>query len=174
MMTDCKICGMIKENKLKKVYEDKNLSVVLCPEPAALGHLWVIPKKHYPIIEQIPDYEIGYLFDVANKVSVSLFEVLESQGTNIFVENGISAGQKYSHVIINIIPRNPNDNINLAWKPRSLSEEEMSTIEIAVKEQMETVGYFEKEKEEPINLDRPKKTISDEEDYLLKSLRRIP
>ena len=72
-MTDCKICGMIESGELKKVYEDEKIVAVLSNEPVSVGHILVIPKKHYAIIEQIPDYEVGYIFSVTNKISISLF-----------------------------------------------------------------------------------------------------
>lgn len=173
-MTECKICAMIESGELKKVYEDEKIVAVLAPEPVSDGHIWVMPKKHYPIIEQIPDYEVGSIFSLTNKISISLFEILKVHGTNIFVQNGVAAGQKYSHFIVSIIPRMPNDNINLSWQPRQLTEEEMSTVEIKIKENIRTVGYFEKEKPKPVDLDGKSEMLSDQEDYLVKSLRRIP
>ena len=176
-MAECKICELLEKRKFKKIYEDDKIAAVLSPEPVSQGHIWVIPKKHYPIIEQVPDYEISHIFAIANKISISLFEALQLQGTNIFVENGVAAGQKYSHLIVNIIPRMPDDGINLDWQPKQLTEEEMSTVELNIKDQISTVGYFEEEKKEPVKLDKEKETIKeskDEEDYLLKSLRRIP
>lgn len=175
-MTDCKICSMLGSGKLKKIYEDEKIIGALCPEPVSEGHVWIIPKKHYSIIEQIPDFDVANLFSITNKISVSLFETFHVQGTNIFVQNGVAAGQKYSHFIINIIPRMPNDNLNLMWQSRQLTEEEMSTIELRIKDHVKTVGYFEKEKEKPLDLDKKTETISDadEEDYLMRSLRRIP
>jgi histidine triad (HIT) family protein len=173
-MPECKLCNSIKKGDLKKIYEDDKLIVALCPEPISGGHMWVIPKAHYTIIEQIPDFEVGHLFNITNKISISLFEVLQAQGTNIFIENGVAAGQKYSHFLINIIPRMPNDGINLEWQPKQLTEEEMSTVELKVKDDIKTVGYFEEEKQTPIEVKEETQVLSDEEDYLIKSLRRIP
>ena len=176
-MVECKICNLIKSGKLKKVYEDEKVLAALSPEPVSQGHVWILPKKHHPIIEQIPDYDIGSLFEVANKISISLFEALQVQGTNIFVQNGVAAGQTYSHFIINIVPRMPEDGINLEWQPKQLTEEEMSTVELKIKDQVGVVGQFEEETPEPVNLDKKKETLkesSTEEDYLVKSLRRIP
>jgi diadenosine tetraphosphate (Ap4A) HIT family hydrolase len=177
-MDECNICKKISSNGIRKLYEDEQAVIALSDEPVSEGHIWIIPKKHYLIIEQIPDFEVGYLFSLANKVSISLFEALQVQGTNVFVQNGVAAGQKHNHIIINVIPRMPNDGIDLFWQPKQLTEEEMSTIELRIKEQTKTVGYFEKEKAKPINLDKKAEIISDksskDEDYLVKSLRRIP
>ncbi len=170
----CEICGLIKTGKLKKLYEDKNIIAVLNPGPSVNGHIWLMPKNHYTIIEQVPDYIIAHLFNMANKISVSLFEALGAEGTNLIVQNGIAAGQKHSHFMIDLIPRSGNDGLSFEWQPKQLTEEEMSTIELRVKEETKNIGAFEEEKPEPVNMDKEKEILSDEENYLVKQLRRIP
>ena len=139
------------------------------------GHSFVIPKQHIPILEQAPPHLVGKLFNIANKISSAIFDTLKVQGTNIFVANGIPAGQKVAHLMINIIPRKENDGINLQWQPRQLSEEEMSTIELKIKEEVGSIGVGEapkvtkQEKPKPVSNE-----ISGEDNYLVKQLRRIP
>jgi histidine triad (HIT) family protein len=165
------------KTKLKKVYEDENIAAVMHPTPAAKGHILVFPKKHYQIIEQIPDYEIGDMLNKINKLSVAAFEAAKAQGTNIIVQNGVSAGQKIPHACFNIIPRSENDGLNFQWQPKQLSEEEMSTIELKIKEETANIGGFEKEeKKEPIEIEKKAEKIEEgkEENYLIKQLRRIP
>jgi len=173
-MAECKICEIIKGKKLKKIYEDSKLVVALSPEPVSLGHLWIVPKTHYTIMEQIPDYEFGHFGNIANKFSIILFEALKAHGTNIFIQNGIAAGQKYNHFFINLIPRGLGDKINLNWESKQLTEEQMSTIELKIKENVKSVGIFETEKQKPIEEKKPDKISSSEENYLIRSLRRIP
>ena len=159
----------------KKVYEDDLALAVLDVNGANPGHCFVLPKSHYPILEQVLDAEIGKLFNIANKVSTAIFESLGAQGTNIFVANGIPAGQTVAHFTINVIPRKENDGINLQWQPRQLSEEEMSTVELKVKEQTKNIGHFEAEKKAPKVYSPKQAVLSDEEDeYFSKQLRRLP
>lgn len=175
-MIDCKICEFIK-NKENLLYEDELVYVMLPEKPSTLGHVWVIPKRHYPIIEQIPDYELSPLFKIANKFSSILFETLKIQGTNIIVQNGIASGQKYAHFLINIIPRKENDNLKLEWTPKQVSEEDMSTVELKLKDQAKNIGGFIKETpKEPISLSQKKEILdySSEENHLIKQLHRIP
>ena len=174
-MSECKICEAIKE-KEELIYEDKDVIAILSTEPASAGHIILSPKKHYPIIEQIPDYEFGHLFHIANKLSIAVFETVGCQGTNIIIENGVAAGQTVPHVTIHIIPRNENDGLNFQWNPKTLSEEEMSTVELKVREEAKSIGGFEKEKKkEAIKLEKKKEKISsEEENYLIKQLTRIP
>ncbi len=170
----CEICEMI-ESKKGLLYEDERAAVLLAPNPATLGHVLVVPKEHHPILEQVPDFVAGHLFNVANKVSSAIFESLNIQGTNVIIENGVAAGQSLPHVSLNVVPRLQNDNMNLSWQPKQLSEEEMSTVELKVKDFTKVIGDFEREKPKPIELDRAPNMISEEkENYLLKQLRRIP
>ena len=123
----------------------------------------------------MPDAEVGKLFQAANKVSTAIFESLGAQGTNIFVANGLPAGQTVAHFTINVIPRKENDGINLQWQPRQLSEEEMSTVELKLKEQTKNMGHFEKEKKaQKIEAQKPVVLSDDEEEYFSRQLRRLP
>jgi len=173
----CIICQIVgNQIPSKKVYEDDLVLAVLDVNGANPGHCFVIPKNHYPIIEQVPDLEIGKLFNVSNKISSAIFESLGVQGTNIFVANGIPAGQTVAHFTINVIPRKENDGINLQWQPRQLSEEEMSTVELKLKEQAKNIGHFEKEerKTAKIHPSKPAALSEEEEEYFTRQLRRVP
>lgn len=175
MAEQCIVCKIIGgEIPAKRIYEDEDILAILDFNGANPGHSFVIPKQHIPILEQIPSHLIGKLFNVANKISSAIFDALKVQGTNIFVANGIPAGQKVAHFMINIIPRKENDNINIQWQPKQLSEEEMSTVELKIKEEVGGIGIEEapkaaQEKAEPVS-----KEVSGEDNYLIKQLRRIP
>ncbi len=172
----CILCQIIG-NKIpsKKVYEDDSVVAILDVNGANPGHCFVMPKYHYPIIEQVPDRELGKLFQVSNKISSAIFESLGAQGTNIFVANGIPAGQTVAHFAINVIPRKENDGINLQWQPKQLNEEEISTIELKLKEQTKNIGSFEKEEKKP-RIQAPKHVAlsEDEEEYFSRQMRRLP
>ncbi|HSU72401.1 MAG TPA: HIT family protein [Candidatus Binatia bacterium] len=171
----CKLCDLLKEAPL---YDDGEVTAVVSETPAAPGHLIVAPKTHHVILEQVPDWVMGKLFTVANKLSIALFEGLGAQGTNLLIQNGAAAGQGAPHVSVNIVPRQENDGLNLLWQPRQLSEEEMSTVELKLKQEIKSIGSFDKEKPKPKEEPKPdvKKEykLSEEENYLIKSLRRIP
>ena len=174
----CLLCQIVA-NKIPsyKVYEDELTLAVLDVNGANPGHCFVMPKNHYPILEQVPDEELGNHFIVANKISSAIFETLKVQGTNIFVRNGIPAGQQVAHFLINVIPRKENDNVNLQWKPRQLSEEEMSTVELKFKEQVKGKGIQKMQRAEAAKsheTQKPEPITDDEDDYFTRQLRRIP
>lgn len=170
----CEICSLIKKGA-KKIFEDDNIIAILHTRPASIGHILVMPKAHYPIIEQVPDYVVSNLFKIVNRISMIAFEVLKIQGTNLIITNGVAAGQKYNHFMVNIIPRGQGDGLNFQWKPKQLTEEEMSTAELQIKEHTKNIGGFEKEPEAPVEIKGEAEIIpDDQENYLIKQLRRIP
>lgn len=176
-MTECEFCTLIKGKK-NKVYEDEQIFVMHAPNPAAFGHVLVLPKNHYMIVEQMPDYEVGEIFEKINKISIAVFEAVGAQGTNIILQNGVAAGQKSSHLMVHVIPRRENDGIGLTWQPRQLSEEEMSTIELKLKNETKDIGAFEKRPAKPVEMKKDAEKIEEpkgeEENYMIKQLERIP
>lgn len=177
-MSVCGICGIAEgKMKVKTVYEDSRCIAYLKQNPCSPGHMILIPKKHYTIFEQMPNDEINHLFITASKLSTVAFETLGRGGTNIIVQNGEPAGQTHPHLTVEIIPRNENDGLNFLWQPRQLSEEEMSTAELILKEMMSDFAVVaEKNKEEPLQ-EKKKETLKEEkgkDNYLFKSLTRIP
>lgn len=169
----CEICEQIKSRK-GLLYQDDDITAMLAEKPSAVGHIHVVPKEHTTILEQVPDKIIGKMFSKANKISMACFESLGVQGTNLLIQNGLPAGQHHNHFILHIIPRRENDGLNLAWQPKQLTEEEMSTAEIHIKENTGQVGIFEKEKEKPVEIEKPKEIEEKEEDYRIKELERVP
>lgn len=172
-MNDCQFCELNESED--KIYEDEKVVAVLLRKAANPGEVLLVPKEHYPIVEQVPDYVVAHMGILSNKISMAIFESMKVQGTNIIISNGIAAGQSIPHFSIRIIPRLINDGLNLTWKPKQLTEEEMSTIELMLKEQTKDIGAFEKEKKEPEKVERETEKLSKEkEDYLIRQLTRIP
>lgn len=172
-MAECEHCEMALKGE--RLFEDEKVAVVPSNRPASRGHALVIPKEHFTILEQIPDFLAGHLFSIANKVSTSIFETMRVHGTNIIIENGIAAGQKIAHFAINIIPRSENDGIGFVWQPMQVSDEEMSSAELQLKEHTKNLGLFQKEEKKLLEVSGKEDVIpANEEDYLLRQMRRIP
>ena len=172
---NCEFCQIIdKKAEAKRVFEDEKALAILSPHPCCAGHILLMPKEHYSIIEQVPDYLIAHLSKIVNKISIAVFEILQAKGTNVLIQNGVAAGQKTNHFMIHIIPRKENDGFNFQWQPKQLNEEQMSTIELNLKEVTKGIGEFEKEENKPVKLDSEIEKINKEDNYLIKQLNRIP
>ena len=170
-MEDCGYCNV---SDSEKIFEDDISIIAFHPKPAVPGHLLVIPKQHFTIFEQVPDDVAGHLFSVANNALTAIFEKTRASGTNLIVENGTAAGQKTAHFTINVLPRTENDGLEFDWDTADTTEEQLSSVELRIKNEHENPGDFEAKKE-PIRVDYKKEIIPDsEEDYKLKQLRRFP
>ena len=95
----------------KKVYEDDRCIAILDINPAAKGHILLLPKEHYAIMPQVPEKEIGHLNIVSKYLSQIVLKVLRCSGTNVFIANGFAAGQKAQHFMMHLIPRKDGDNL---------------------------------------------------------------
>lgn len=177
---DCLLCSVV-DNKVSawKVYEDKDILAILHPTPAGVGHILLMPKEHTAIFEQVPEFVTGRLFQVANKLSSVVFEALQMEGTNIIINNGISAGQKWPHFTINLIPRKTGDNLNFQWNVKQFNDDDMSTSELKLKNETKRITEPEIAEEEvaplPVIERKVEKMPGDEEDnYMIRQLRRLP
>ena len=85
-MTDCVFCQLIQK-KANLLFENEKVFVMASPEPAVPGHVLVLPREHARIFEAVPDFVVGDMFKVANKVGVAIFESMGAQGTNVLIQN---------------------------------------------------------------------------------------
>jgi len=98
------------------------------------GHTIVIPKKHFKSLEDIPNHILSNLVKEIKFVSKVLRQT--NEGTNVLLNNGISAGQKIPHVHCHIIPRNKGDNIDLEYfKRKKMSLMDFTRLHNKLKQQ---------------------------------------
>ncbi|MBT4539202.1 HIT domain-containing protein [Candidatus Woesearchaeota archaeon] len=152
----------------KKIYEDEKVIAILDINPAAKGHLLLLPKEHYSIMPQIPDEDLSHLFLIAKQLSKKMLQKMKVAGTSIFIANGLAAGQRAQHFMIHIIPRKQGDgvlplneqlqdkemlqNIKTAVQPKLLNQLGIKQKEPAV-EKTPKSQKEEKEEDNDVNLD---------------------
>lgn len=168
-----------RQNNADILYEDPEVVVAIKDFSSIAGQISIFPKQHHTILEMVPDDILQKCFILANKVSMTIFEGLGAQGTNILVQNGLGAGQKIPHFSIEVIPRREGDGLNLMWDPKSLSPDEMDTAYLQIKEEGDKlldIGKKKEKKEEP-KVETSKefsKKVDSKDNYLLKSIKRLP
>jgi len=184
----CEYCETISgKNESAMLYSDDKLFAFLSPTPATIGHIIIAPKTHLPIMEALDDKTMEHVFNVANKISIALFESIKCEGTNLIVQNGPAAGQEAPHFSVNVIARRGGDGFVFDWAPKQLSEEEMATVELQLKEELAKAPEKkpEPEMEEGKKEDLPsekkeekgeegKEKKEEDENYLVKQLKRMP
>lgn len=169
----CIFCQIINGKvPSKKVYEDEKSIAILDINPAAQGHILLLPKEHYAIMPQVPDAEIGHLFSISKKLSQAILRGLKVSGTNIFIANGFAAGQKAQHFIMHIIPRKEGDNV-LNLQERAIDEKAIEGAKLMIGKKLTLlVGTSKPIKEEKIppmqeNLEQKKKELKEKEEDIL-------
>src|SRR3989338_833606 len=125
----CIFCHIVSgKMKARKIYEDDVCIAVMDINPAAPGHLLLLPKEHYTVMPQVPDDVLGHIFIVCKGLSNAMLRSIEARGTNIVVANGPTAGQKAQHFMVHLIPRRENDGLQFSLPQRKISEESLKQV----------------------------------------------
>lgn len=110
----CPFCHIVAGKiPARKIYEDDKVLAVLDINPAAQGHILLMPKEHYAIMPFVPDDVLAHLARIAKSISKAILKCLLVKGTNIFIANGAIAGQQAPHFLIHLIPREDGDGIEV-------------------------------------------------------------
>lgn len=117
-MNDCIFCKIIKgEIPSYKVYEDETVLVFLDINPEAVGHMLIIPKKHYENIDDIDMDTLTHINETAKKMHTLLKEKLNIDGMSVVQNNGCAQDVKHYHM--HIKPRyinSPNLSVEEVFK----------------------------------------------------------
>jgi len=108
----CIFCQII-DGKIDsmKVYEDDKTLAILDINPANPGHVLLMPKEHHMVGPQVPKDEMAHMGIISKAISNCCLNTLKSDGTSIFIANGIAAGQRAQHFMIHVIPRKEKDGL---------------------------------------------------------------
>lgn len=133
----CPFCqiidGLIPAEKL---YEDDTCSIILDINPARPGHVLIIPNKHYQFGPMVPQEEMEHMGKVAKIASQVVLKEMNATGTTILIQNGGGAGQKASHFMIHIIPRNEDDKLPLVIEEKDTDPAELESLSNSLREYM--------------------------------------
>jgi histidine triad (HIT) family protein len=120
----CQIAG--GKVPAKKVYEDERCVAVLDINPAAKGHILLMPKTHAAVLPQLSDEEIGHMLIVAKSLSNAQLRAFKAGGTSIFLASGAVAGQRAPHLMLHIIPRKDGDGLGLILGKKQISPDDLA------------------------------------------------
>lgn len=120
----CPFCQIVAGNiPATKVYEDDKVIAILDINPAAKGHVLLMPKDHYFIAAMMPPDLFNYFFKMVKEIGACVEEAMLSQGVEIFLASGQAAGQQSSHMMIHIVPREQADNLSCFDLPQNKLDE---------------------------------------------------
>ena len=111
-----------------KVYEDKKVVAILDINPVNAGHLLVIPREEYITLMDMPDKLAEHTITVVKHLASEIQRITGAPGINIFLNNGVAAGQEVPHVHFHIIPRFEGDEAIPQWKRKQASHEDLKEL----------------------------------------------
>ncbi|MGE7981363.1 HIT domain-containing protein [Solibacillus sp. NPDC093137] len=114
-MENCIFCGIVRgELSSYTIFKDEKVTAFLDINPVAMGHILVIPNKHFERLDTINDEEIMKgLMNALIKVSNLLIASGICNDFTILNDNGLNAQQDIMHTHFHIIPRHHNEKIEL-------------------------------------------------------------
>ncbi len=115
---NCVFCKIIAgEIPSTTVYEDDDFKAILDVNPAARGHVIILPKKHAANIFEMEDEDAAKVFPIAKKIATALKRTYKCDGVNVLQNNGEAAGQTVFHLHVHVVPRYYEDGVNIRWEP---------------------------------------------------------
>ncbi|BBL45867.1 histidine triad (HIT) protein [Nanobdella aerobiophila] len=151
-MDDCIYCKIA--NKILPsytLYEDNDIIAVLDIYPPSKGSVLVFPKMHLEEFENLNDIINQKLFTIAKYISFILKNNLKYDGMNLLLSSG-NTKTNSTHIVIQIIPRYKEDNINFYLKKYKEDPQGLELLSRYVKEGLVSLSqqylYKEEKKEE--------------------------
>ena len=130
---ECGFCRIVNgEKESWTVYEDDLVKAFLDINPISEGHTLIISKKHYENIYDIPENILKRIVVVTKKLAKAYVCALNVKGVNVLHASGKEAQQSVFHFHLHLVPRHPNDGLDLWYKsqPRIKTNFEKTLIKI--------------------------------------------
>jgi histidine triad (HIT) family protein len=110
----CIFCDLIRgAAEVSMVYEDATAIAFLDIQPVNPGHVLVVPREHYEVLQDIPGHVGAHLYQVAVKLIPVVQTASGASDMNIVVNSGAAAGQNVMHYHIHLIPRKEGDGFDV-------------------------------------------------------------
>ncbi len=100
-------------NKDDIVYTNEHTMAFIAPKwwKNNVGHVLVIPKKHFENIYVIPDEVLAEVYKTVKKVAIALREAYECEGTSTRQHNEPAGNQDVWHFHAHVYPRYKDDDL---------------------------------------------------------------
>lgn len=126
---------------MREVYRDAEVVAFFPTEPAALGHMLVIPRRHVQDIWSIDALTASRLSEIVLNLAGAVKSALSPDGLNVIQSNGRAATQTVNHLHVHLVPRWDNDAFGPIWPSEtSYSESEKDDALAAIRHELIAKG----------------------------------
>ena len=120
---NCIFCKIIAGDiPCHKIFENGEVLAFLDVNPLSDGHTLVIPKSHFPKVDQCPSKTLSSIAARLDKIAAAVVAATGCDGYNILCNNGKAAGQLVEHVHFHVIPRKSGDGIFTQWPAKDYTQ----------------------------------------------------
>jgi len=118
-MNNCIFCKIVnKQAPRNVVYEDKTVLAIVPIRQIIKGHTLLIPKSHFENIFDIDKEVFAEFAKVLKELSIKLVKENNATGINLLSASGKDAQQSVFHFHFHLVPRYPNDGLDMWIKQR--------------------------------------------------------
>ena len=97
------------------VFRDDLVAAFMDIQPINPGHVLVVPIKRAATLAELPPATCERMFSIGQQVAAALrASTLRCEGVNLFLADGIRAGQTVFHMHLHVFPRFEGDGFQ--WK----------------------------------------------------------
>ncbi|MBP9711552.1 MAG: HIT domain-containing protein [Candidatus Pacebacteria bacterium] len=119
-MSNCIFCNIIKKEAPAQITFENDLVLAILPlDQVSKGHTLVIPRNHFENIFDVDDSVLREVISVTKELSCHLLNETGATGVNILNASGKDAQQSVNHLHFHVVPRFPNDGLDM-WIKQGL------------------------------------------------------
>lgn len=121
---NCIFCKIITGDiPCYQLFEDDYVLSFLDVGPLANGHALVIPKGHWPLLDDVDSIAAHRCVSAVQSLGPIIRDLTDAAGWNLLQNNGKVAGQEVGHVHFHIIPRKEDDGLGYRWNAGSIDHD---------------------------------------------------
>jgi histidine triad (HIT) family protein len=110
------------------VLDEPHALAFLDHRPLFPGHCLLIPRRHQETLTDLPQDEVGPLFETTQLLTRAVREAMDAQGTFVAINNVVS--QSVPHFHVHVVPRRRKDGLRGFFWPRTKYESEEQLAEV--------------------------------------------
>jgi histidine triad (HIT) family protein len=134
-MEGCPFCRMIHGDlDCAFVHQGPLCSALMNIQPVNPGHIVLIPNEHIGALDELPLETAHHMIRLSQLLAAAIRgSGVDCQGINLYLAEGLAAGQRIPHLQLHIIPRFDNDGFELSFSSRS--------AELPTKDELEKTAF---------------------------------
>lgn len=144
----CIFCAIVAGTaEASVVHEDERVLAFMDIRPFTPGHLLVVPKRHASDLAELDPDDGRQVFAVGQQIAMALRaggaptagELVDgprAEGVNLFLADGVAAGQEVFHVHLHVIPRSGGDGFGLRGRPTTPRRDDLDYLAGAIRRRL--------------------------------------